>query len=85
MPKKIRKRVVIWSRQESNELVDGNIRSVSLRYDLDEIKEPGRTQAIRFDNELRPLRPILPDVQERTAYKGRLIACPSARRPRAAS
>ena len=45
----VRNTVVIWSRQESYELIDGNIRSVPLRYDLDEIIEPDRTQVIFFD------------------------------------
>ena len=37
------------SRQESYELIASNIRSVPLRYDLNVIKEPDRTQAICFD------------------------------------
>ncbi len=44
----IRERVVCWSRQESYELIDGNIRSVLLRYELDELKEPDWTLVLKF-------------------------------------
>jgi hypothetical protein len=42
------KTVLCWSRQESHELIDGNIRSAPLRYDLDEIKKPDRKLVLKF-------------------------------------